>query len=118
MEANSKFPEHLPQKIIEGIKSEIALLEFCRKVARRLSNDISKIVEKCEEFYKKIHQVHKKCQIPLVPKITDLPGKYQHMAHLQDRLQEYIEYIRKVESFNEEDINHLVGKALVNTYLL
>ena len=50
--------------------------------------------------------------------IIDLPAKDQHMAHLQDRLQEDIEYIRKVEVFNAEDINHLVGQASVNAYLL
>ena len=96
----------------------MVLLEFCRKVVRRLRSKISKRVEKCKDLYKKIHQVHEKCQIPLVLKITDLPSKDQQMAHFQDRIQEDIEYIRKVEAFNEEDINHLVGKALVNTYLL
>ena len=28
IEANSKFLEHLPQKTVEGIKIEMALLEF------------------------------------------------------------------------------------------
>ena len=96
----------------------MALLDFSRKAARRLSIEISKTTEKCEDFYKKIHQVHEKFQIPLVPKITDLPGKYQNMVHLQDTLEEDIEYIRKIESFNEEYINHFVGQASVNTYLL
>ena len=31
VEANSIFPEHLLQKIIEGIRIEMALLKFCRK---------------------------------------------------------------------------------------
>ena len=75
-------------------------------------------MEKCEEFYKRIHQVHEKCHILLVPKIIDLPSKYQYMKHLLDILQEDIEYIRNVEVFNEEDINHLVGHASVNTYIL
>ena len=118
MEANSDFLKHLPQKMIEGIKSKIALLEFCRKSSWLLSRDIYKTVIKCEGFYKKIHQLHEKCHIPLVPKITNLPGKYQHMAHLQDRLQEDIKYIIKVKSFNEEDINQWVGKDSSNTYLL
>ena len=40
------------------------------------------------------------------------------MTHLLDKLQEDIEYIIKVEVFNEEDINHFVGKDYVNAYLL
>ena len=75
VEANSKFPEHPPQKTIEGIKIEMALLEFCRKSSVRLNNEISKTLEKCDEFYKKMHQVHEKCQLYLVAKITDLPDK-------------------------------------------
>ena len=82
IESKSKFPEFLPQKTTEGIKLEMVLLEFCRKDTQRLSNEISKTVEKCEDFYKKIHQVHEKCQIPLVPKITNLPRKDQHLTHL------------------------------------
>ena len=66
LEANSNFPEHFPQK------TELDLLEFYRKSFMRLSNDISKTMEKCEDFYKKIHQAHEECQIPLVSKITDL----------------------------------------------
>ena len=46
IEAKSKFPEHLPHKTTEGIKSEMALLEFCRKASLRLSNKIAKTVEK------------------------------------------------------------------------
>ena len=118
MEVSSEIREHLPQKTTEGIKSEMVLLEFCRKVSQRLSSDISKTIEKCEAFYNKIKQVHEKCHIHLVPKITDLWGKYQHMAHLQDRLQEDIEYIIKIEHFNEEYINHFVGKASINIDLL
>ena len=82
VEANSKFPEHLPQKTTEGIKSEITLLDFCMNSSHRLSNEISKTVENYEDFYNKIHQVHEKFHIPLVLKITDLPGKYHHMEHL------------------------------------
>ena len=84
MESNPNFPEHLPQKTAEGIKLEMALLEFCRKSSMRLNNEISKTLEKCDDIYKKIHQVHEKCHISLVAKITDLPNKDQHMAHLQD----------------------------------
>ena len=58
METNSRIPEHLPQKKTEHMKSEMTLLEFCRKVVKRLSNEISKIMEKCQDLYKKIHEVH------------------------------------------------------------
>ena len=40
------------------------------------------------------------------------------MTHLQDRLHEDREYIRKIEAFNEKDINHFVAKDSVNIYLL
>ena len=40
------------------------------------------------------------------------------MAQLQDRLQEDIEYIRKVDAFTEEDIHHFVRQAFVNSYFL
>ena len=54
----------------------------------------------------------------MVHNIIKLTDKYKCIAQLQDRLHEDIEYIRKVESFTEEDIHHFVGKASVNAYLL
>ena len=39
------------------------------------------------------------------------------MAQLRDRLQEDIEYIRKVDDFTEEDIHHFVSKFSVDAYL-
>ena len=77
-----------------------------------------KTVKKCEDFYKRIQQIHKKCQISLVPNITDLPSKDQHLRHLQETLEEDTQYIQKIEVFNEEDINLWVGKAYVNTHIL
>ena len=71
-ETNSKFLDHLRQKTIEERKSEMALLEFCRKAARRINNEVLKTIEKCHDFYKKIHQVHEKCHIPLGSNITEL----------------------------------------------
>ena len=52
-ESNSMFPDHLPHKTTENIKSEMALLDFCRKASRKISNEIPKTVEKCQDFYKK-----------------------------------------------------------------
>ena len=40
------------------------------------------------------------------------------MAHLQDGIQENVQYIQKIEVFNEEDINIWVGKASFNSYIL
>ena len=65
-ETNSKFPDHLPQKTKEDLKLEMALLEFCRKVARRINNEIPKTIENFHDCYNKILQVHEKCHIPLV----------------------------------------------------
>ena len=96
----------------------MTLLEFCRKDARRINNEIPKTMEECQDYYKKIHQFHENCHIPLVWKITGLPNKDQCMAQLQDRLQEDIEYIRKVDAFTEEDIHHFVGHSYVIAYLL
>ena len=109
IESNSKFSEHLPQKTSKGIKIEMALLEFCRKASVRLNNEIAKTLKKCDDFYKKIHQVHDKCHLSWVAKITDLPSKDHHMVHLQDTLKEDIQYIQKIEVVNEEDINTWVG---------
>ena len=111
MEVGSEVPEHLPQNIREGLKSEATLLEFCRKIPRRFSSEIAKTIENMRPSIK---GYTKYLKIPnyLVPKITDLPGKDQHMVHLQDRLQEDAEYTRKKEYFNEEDINHLLGRLL------
>ena len=96
----------------------MALLEFCRKSSVRLNNEIAKTLQKCDDFYKKIRQVHEKCQLYLVAKITDLPKKDQHMTHLQDRLQEDVQYLQKIEVVNEEDINTWVGQASVSNYIL
>ena len=112
------FPDHLPHKTIENIKLEMELLDFCRKASRKISNEIPKTMEKCQDFYKWIHQVYEKCQIHLVQNINELPNKDQRMEHLQDSMQEDLEYIRKVDSFIEEDIHHFVGKASINAYLL
>ena len=94
------------------------LLEFCRKYSRRINNEITKTIEKFHEFYKKIHQVHEKCHIPLVSKIIELLEKDQRITQLQDGLREDLEYIRKMDAFTEEDIHHFVGKASINAYFL
>ena len=96
----------------------MALLEFCRKASTKLSNEIPKTMEKCEDLYKKIHQFHEKYQDPSVPKITDVTIKDQHMAHLEDKLQEDIQCIQKTKVFNQEDFNLWVGKSFVNVYIL
>ena len=75
----------MPLKIAGGRKIEMALLYFGRKASVRLNNEINKTLEKCNEFYKNIRQIHKKCNLSLVAKITDLPNKDQRMAHLQDK---------------------------------
>ena len=94
------------------------LLEFCKKYARRINNEIPKTIEKCIDFYKKIHQVHEKCRIPLVPYITDLPEKDQCIELLQDVLREDLEYIRKMDAFKKDEIHHSVGQDFVNAYFL
>ena len=48
------------------------IIEFCRKFARMINNEIPKTIEKSHEFYKKIHQVNEKCHIHLVMKITEI----------------------------------------------
>ena len=58
------------------------------------------------------------CRIPLVQKITELSDKDQRMAQLHDRLQEYIEYIKTMNSLTEEDIYNFVGQDSVNAYHL
>ena len=85
-ETNSKFPNHLPHKTTKDLNSKLPLMEFCRKAARRINNEITNTIEKCHEFYKKIHHVHEKCHIPLVQKITELPENDQCITQLQDRL--------------------------------
>ena len=109
VEANSKFPEHMPQKTVEGIKIEMALLEFCRKYFVRLNNEIDNTLEKCNDFYKKIRRFYEKCKLSLETKITDLPDKDQHMAHLQDRIQEDVQHIQKMEVVNKEYVKTLVA---------
>ena len=96
----------------------MALPEFCRKDSVRLNNEIDKTMEKCTEFYKKINQVNDKCHLSLATKITDLPNKDQHLVYLQDRLQEDVQYIQKVEVVNKEDVKTLVGKSFVGNHIL
>ena len=45
-ETNSKFPDHFPQNTTVDLKSEMELLEFCRKASRRINNEIPKTIEK------------------------------------------------------------------------
>ena len=40
------------------------------------------------------------------------------MGHFQDRLQEDIQYLQKIEVLNEEDINTWAGQASVSNYIL
>ena len=89
-----------------------------KKVASRINNEIPKTIKKCHDIYKKIHAVHDKRHIPLVPKIIELPIKDQHITQVQDGLQEDLDYIRKMEAFTEEDIHHFVEQASINAYLL
>ena len=96
----------------------MTLMEFYRKAFVRLNNGIDKNLEKCDEFYKMIYQVQKKCKLSLVAKITDLPDIDQHMAHLQDRLEEDVQHIQKVEFVNKEDVKNLVGWDFVKNHIL
>ena len=86
MESNSKFPVHLPQKTTEGLRIELAILEFCNKSSLRLNTGIKKTLERCTYFYKKMCIVHNKFQTSFVAKIKEFPNKYQHMKDLEDRL--------------------------------
>ena len=81
-ETNSRLPDHFPHKTTKDMKLEMELLDFCRKDARRINNEIPNTIEKWHEFYKKIHHVHEKCHIPLVSNITEHPKKDQHIAQL------------------------------------
>ena len=94
------------------------LLEFCRKASVRLNNEIDKTLEKCDELYKKIHQVYKKWNLSLATNITDLLDKYQHMEHLKYKLQEDVQHIQKMEVVNKEDVKTLVGKDFVRDHIL
>ena len=47
-----------------------------------LNNEIDKTLEKCDEFYKNIRQVHEKFHLSLVVKFTDLSNKDQHIMNL------------------------------------
>ena len=91
----------MPQKTTEDLNSEMALMEFCRKASNRINNEIPQTIKNFHDFYKEIHQVHEKCHNPLVQSIVELPKKDQFIEQLQDRLQEDLEYIIKVDSFTE-----------------
>ena len=69
VESNSEFPKQLPQKKGEGLKIELALLDFGSKFAIRFTNAIEKTLEKCTKFYKKMCIVHNKCQDPSKKKL-------------------------------------------------
>ena len=90
----------------------MALLDFCRKDLVRLNNEIENTLEKCMEFYKKMHHVHDRCHLSLTAKINDFPNKDQHVVYLQDRLHEDEQYIQKLEIINEEDVRTWVAQAL------
>ena len=66
----------------------------------------------------KICQVYDKCKLSLETKITDILYKDQHMAHLQEILQEDVQYIQKMEVINEEYVKTWVGQASVSNYIL
>ena len=96
----------------------MTLMEFCRKYFVRLNNGFDKTLEKCDEFYKMIDQVYEKCNISLATNITNLLDKDQHMAHLQDRLEEDAQHIQKMEFVNKEDVKNLVGQDFVKNHIL
>ena len=112
------FPEHLPQKIVESLKIEMELPDFCRKALERLNNEIEKTLEKCTEFYKNMRQVHDRCHIYSAAKINDFPNKDRHVAYLHDILHEDEQYIQKIEIINEEDVRTWVAQAYVSNYIL
>ena len=97
VEVKSTFPEHMPMKTVEGMKIQMALFEFCKKNSIRLNNEIDKTKEKCIEFYIKISEVHDQCQISLAAQTTDIPNKDQHLAYMQDIIQDDVQYIQKME---------------------
>ena len=79
----------------------MALVEFCTKDPVRLNNETDKTFEKCDEFYKMIRQVYEKWNLSLVAKITGLPDKDHHMAHLLDTLREDVQHIHQKEFVNK-----------------
>lgn len=115
-ENNPAFPPHLPQKTLATLKLDIALLEFCRKATNRLNAEIDKTLEKCTNFYEEIHQVHRKCQLPMAANIDELPPKDQQMAELQQVLQSNLDYIKKIDALTEEDIDFYVRQT--STHLI
>ena len=80
----------------------MVLLEFCRKSSVILNNEVEKTMDKCTKFYKKMRQVHNKCQVSSDAKFNDFSDKDQHMAYLQDRLHEDEQNIQKIEIISEE----------------
>ena len=63
IETHSNFPADMPQKSVGGLKMEIGILNFGCRTTVMLNTAIEKTIEKCAEFYKGIHLVHKQCMI-------------------------------------------------------
>ena len=112
------FSEHFLQNTIEILKIELALLDFGSKSTLRLTTTIEKTLERCIEFWKKIHIVHNKCQTSSVAKIKEFPDKDQHLKDLQDRLQEDEQIIQKIEGIIEEVVKKWIKQASVSNFLL
>ena len=104
----------MPQKTTQGLKMELALLNFSIKETIRLNTTIENIVEKSNEFYKKMCMTHNRCQASTTTQVQEFPGREQHLKNLQDKLQTGRKSIQKIESINEEAIRIWVAQAYVH----
>ena len=102
IEANATFPKGLPQKIAEGLRIELELLDLCSKFALIFNTAIEKNLERCTTVYKKMHIVHNKCQPSSAEKIKEFPSKDEHLKYLKDRLREDELSIQKIKGITEE----------------
>ena len=88
LETNKEFPENAHMKSPERLHIEYDTINFSNKIVERLIVVVKNSIEKCTQFYKKMHQVHNKCQLSSVTKVNGFADKDQHMVYLQDRLRE------------------------------
>ena len=101
LETNKEVLENAHMKNLEKLQIEHDIISFSSKDAERLIVAVYKYMEKCTEFYKKMHQVHNKCHLSSTAKSNDFQEKDQHVSYLQDILHEDEQNIQKIKTISE-----------------
>ena len=96
----------MPQKIAEVLRIEVEPLEFNNKSSLRMTIGVKKTLERCVDFFKRMHTTLNKCHTYSVERIHEFLDKDEHLKYLQERLHENELRIQQIEGIIEKEVKY------------